>query len=150
MRAANYINVWRNLGHGFPHPYTPQDAATWIESCHSLPSDELRLTIDIDGAASGGIALHRRWIWSPYTFEIGYWLAEPLWGRGIITEAAGLITQFGFDEWGATRIQAFVFDWNPASARVLEKNGFVLEGRLRGAVHKDGRTGDCLAYSRLR
>lgn len=149
-RAADNRNVWRTLGHAFPHPYTLETARAWIASCQARPDTDVRLTIDIGGESSGGVGIHNVALWSPYTFEIGYWLAEQHWGRGIVTEAAGLIVQFGFEQLGAHRIQAYVFDWNPASARVLEKNGFELEGRLRGAVHKDGRTGDCLAYGRLR
>jgi RimJ/RimL family protein N-acetyltransferase len=150
VHAANNRNVWRNLGHAFPHPYTLQDANRWIASTAERPETDVRLAIVIDGTPCGGVGIHNVHLWSPYTYEIGYWLAEPLWGRGIVTEAAGLTTQYGFEELGAHRVQAYVFDWNPASERVLQKNGFALEGRLRGAVHKDGRTGDCLAYGRLR
>ena len=149
-RVANNRNVWRTLGHAFPHPYTLECAHKWIASCLDRPPTDVRLAIDIDGAPCGGVGIHNVHLWSPYTYEIGYWLAEAFWGRGIMTEAAGLITRYGFEQLGAHRVQAYVFDWNPASARVIEKNGFTLEGRLRGAVHKDGQTGDCLAYGRLR
>ena len=149
-RAADNANIRRNLGHGFPHPYTVDDANAWIEHCRTVSDGSVLLTIDVDGAASGGVGVYPVPKWSPYTFEIGYWLAESLWGRGVVSEAVKLLTQYTFDELQAIRVQAHVYDWNPASARVLEKNRFTLEGRLRGAVHLDGRTGDCLAYGRLR
>jgi RimJ/RimL family protein N-acetyltransferase len=149
-RAANNARIRENLGHGFPHPYTLDEANKWIAECQALSDGSTRLTIDIDGAASGGVGIYPVPKWSPYTFEIGYWLAEPFWGRGIVTEAVGLLARYAFDELEAIRVQAHVYDWNPASARVLEKNEFALEGRLRSAVHLDGRTGDCLAYGRLR
>ena len=135
-RAGNNVNIWRNLAHSFPHPYRIEDAHSWIAHCHSLTDGSLHLTIDIGGTASGGVGLIPVANWSPYTFEIGYWLAESHWGRGIVTEAVGLLTRYAFDELSASR--------------VLEKNGFDLEGRLRSAVHKDGRTGDCLVYGRVR
>jgi [ribosomal protein S5]-alanine N-acetyltransferase len=149
-RAADNPNIRRNLGHGFPSPYTVEAAHAWIRECQTVADGSLRLTIDIAGTASGGIGLYPVAKWSPYTFEIGYWLAEPHWGRGIVTGAVALLTQFAFDRRDALRVQAHVYDWNPASSRVLEKNSFTLEGRLRCAVHMDGRTGDCLAYGRLR
>ncbi len=148
-RAGNNPAVARNLVSTFPSPYTLEAAKAWIDSC-ATSTDGLRLTFDVNGASSGGIGLHPKPLWSPYVFELGYWLAEPLWGRGIVTEAVGLVVRHAFERLGARRVQSWVYDWNPASARVLEKNGFELEGRLRGAVHKDGRTGDCLAYGRLR
>lgn len=149
-RAANNPAIAANLVSSFPSPYTREDANAWIASCLIAPQEELRLAIDIRGSVSGGIGLYPRPLWSPYVFEMGYWLAEDHWGRGIVSEAVGLVVGYGFEAMNATRIQAFVYDWNLASARVLEKNEFQFEGRLRNAVHKDGRTGDCLAYGRLR
>lgn len=150
VEAANNINVWRNLGHAFPHPYTLDIAHAWIAECASAPENDLRLTIDVAGAAIGGVGLHPRHACSTYTYELGYWLGEPYWGRGIMTEAVGLVTAHGFDRVRAERIEAKVFDWNLGSARVLEKNAFELEGRMRRAAHKDGRWGDLLVYGRLR
>ena len=79
-----------------------------------------------------------------------FWLAEAQWGRGIVSAAVALVVAHAFDAMGAERVQAYVYDWNPASRRVLEKNGFEQEGRLRRAVYKDGRWGDCWVYGRLR
>lgn len=149
-RAGDNPNVARNLVSLFPSPYTLEAAAAWIASCASPPPGENRFAIEVDGAVQGGIGLHQRSLWSPYTYELGYWLGEPLWGRGLMTRAVTLVVSFGFEQLGAQRIQSYVYDWNPGSCRVLEKNGFELEGRLRRAVCRDGRWGDCLAYGLLR
>lgn len=82
--------------------------------------------------------------------ELGYWLGEEYWGRGITSDAVRVVTAWGFAHLDIDRIFAQVFAWNPASARVLEKTGFTFEGRLRGAVYKDGRTTDLLSYGILR
>ena len=82
--------------------------------------------------------------------EIGYWVGEPFWGKGIATAAAIRATEYGFATLGLVRIQAMVFEWNTASARVLEKAGYVLEGRMRRSIIKDGRIADSLLYARIR
>jgi len=148
--GLNNIKVWRNLGHMVPFPYTVEHAQDWIAKSRDIPANELRLTIEVGGEAVGGIGLRPVELWSPHTFEIGYWLGEPHWGKGIATRAAGLITAYAFEHAKAERVQALIFDWNPGSCRVAEKNGFTLEGRLRRAVHKDNRWGDLLIYGRLR
>ena len=84
------------------------------------------------------------------TAEIGYWVAEPFWGRGIGTAAARFIADYAFRAYPLLRLEARVFEWNGASARVLERADFQLEARLRQAVTKDGRVGDALLYARCR
>jgi RimJ/RimL family protein N-acetyltransferase len=78
------------------------------------------------------------------------WLGPPFWGRGVATEALRAVTDYAFTTLDICRLEAGVFDWNPASARVLEKAGDVLEGRFRLAVTKAGRTGDRLLYALVR
>ena len=99
---------------------------------------------------NGGTGIFPKRMWSPYTFEMGYWLAEPYWGRGIATRAVGLVVAHAFAALDAEREQAYVYEWTPASRRVLEKNGFACEGRLRRAVCRDGRYGDVWVYGRVR
>lgn len=149
-RGLNNLNVSRNIGNMVPYPYTVENARDWIAKSKSLQTGELRFTIEVEGAPAGGIDLRPVPAWSPHTFELGYWLAEPYWGRGVVTQAAGLLTGYAFEHAKAERMQAFVFSWNPGSCRVIEKNGYTLEGTLRRAVHKDGRWGDLLAYGRLK
>ena len=149
VRYANNRNVWRNLRDRFPHPYTAADADAWLTHV-SAQSPVASFAIVVDGHAVGGIGLepgtdvHRR------SAEIGYWLGEPFWGRGIATEALRAVTEYAFRTFDICRLEAAVFEWNPASARVLEKAGYRLEGRARLAVTKDGRTGDRLLYALVR
>ena len=100
--------------------------------------------------AIGGIGLelgrdvHRR------SANVGYWLGEPYWGRGIATGALRAFTEFAFAEFDLVRIDANVYEWNPASARVLEKSGYECEGRLRRSITKDGQTIDQWLYAIVR
>ena len=82
--------------------------------------------------------------------EMGYWLGEPFWGRGIATEAVRAITNYAFSTFNLCRIYAGVFEWNPASMRVLEKAGYICEGRLKKSVFKDGRVIDQFLYAMTR
>jgi N-carbamoylputrescine amidase len=149
VRHADNRNVWRNLRDVFPHPYTPVHADTWIALCESRAFNTV-WAIEVDGEAAGGIGLVPGRDVNRRSAEIGFWLGEPCWGRGIMTEAVGAVTRMAFDLFGFDRIHADVFEWNAASIRVLEKNGYALEGRLRRAAIKDGRVGDQLVYARLR
>jgi RimJ/RimL family protein N-acetyltransferase len=85
-----------------------------------------------------------------YTATLGYWLGQDFWGRGIMTEAVAAFTDFCFENFPLRRISAEVFANNPASARVLEKAGFVFEGRLKNNVIKDGKLLDSLLYAKTR
>ena len=143
---ADNPRIAANLRDVFPSPYTRADGEVWlaIAAAEVHPSN---FAIDVDGAAVGGIGLrlgedvHRR------TAEIGYWLGEAHWGRGIATDAVGALTRWGIQAFDLVRIDAHVFAPNVASARVLEKNGYVLEGRLRRAVEKRGVILDALVYA---
>ena len=143
---ADNPRIAANLRDVFPSPYTRADGEAWL----AIAGAETRATdfaIEVDGAAVGGIALrpgadvHRR------SAEIGYWLGEAYWGRGIATEAVGALTRWGIETFDLVRVDAHVFAPNVASARVLEKNGYVLEGRLRRAVEKRGAILDALVYA---
>lgn len=146
---ANNRNVSRNLMDRFPYPYTIADAEGWIQRATS----EVPMThfaIAVDGTAVGGIGFHLRTDVARRTAEIGYWLGEPYWGRGIVTEALRAVTEHAFANHDLVRLQAHVFEWNAASARVLEKAGYTREARLRKSVTKEGRTIDCFLYTQLR
>ena len=146
---ANNRNVWLTLRDRMPHPYTLADAEAYVRQRLDEP-DRLIFCIDLDGQAVGGIGLHPGDDVNRLTAELGYWLAEQLWGRGIMTAAVGAIVEHGFDQLPLERIEAYVYANNPASARVLEKTGFTFEGRLRRSVIKDGRVLDSLLFARLR
>lgn len=145
---ANNRNVSRHLRDRFPYPYHPSDAERFLAL--AVAQDPPRnLAIEVDGEAAGSVALTLHDDVGRGTAEIGYWLAEPCWGRGIMTDAVRAMVAHGFDRFALRRIEARVFSSNPASARVLEKAGFTLEGRLRAAVIKDGEILDALVYAIL-
>lgn len=150
VRYANNRAVWLNLRDRFPHPYTRGDAEGWIALCKSEPEPALQFAIDLDGEAIGGVGLENLDDVYRMTANIGYWVAEPFWGRSIATAALIETTAYAFARFRFERIQATVFGWNPRSARVLEKAGYALEGRLRNSIFKDGRLTDSLLYARFR
>ncbi len=149
-RHANDREVWLNLRDRFPHPYTREDARRWIALCADEPLHSTHLAIEVDGSAVGAVGFDRREDVHRLTAEIGYWLGRAVWGRGIATRALAAATRHAFERHDLERLEAAVFEWNPASARVLEKAGYEREGRLRRFVLKDGRLGDALLYARLR
>ena len=145
-RHADNRNVSRNLRDVFPSPYTLADAQAWLAAqVGRAPLTDF--AIEVDGEAVGSIGLRVRGDVYRRTAEIGYWLAETHWGRGIMSDAVGAVTRYGIDTLALVRIDAHVFAPNVASARVLERNGYVLEGRLRHAVEKDGEVLDALVYA---
>ncbi|MDC4224214.1 MAG: GNAT family N-acetyltransferase [Candidatus Manganitrophus sp.] len=126
----------------FPHPYTLADAEGWIEG-PGQTSPQTQFAIVLDGEAIGGIGFELREDVFRRSAEIGYWLGEPFWGRGIMTEALRAVTEYAFKIFNLCRIEAGVFEWNPAaSMRGLEKAGYVREARLHKRITKDGRTID--------
>ena len=146
VRHANNPNVARNLRDRFPHPYTSDDAHWWIAHV-SGQSPPTSFAIVVDGEAAGGIGFIVQEDVARRSVEIGYWLGETYWGRGIATAAVRAISERVFATLDVCRIYATVFESNPASWRVLEKAGFVFEGRLRKAVTKSGDTIDALMYA---
>jgi [ribosomal protein S5]-alanine N-acetyltransferase len=148
-RHANSRNVWITLGDRFPFPYTLDDAREWIAVATSQ-DPTVHFAIVVDGEAAGGIGLELQ----PDIFKrsavIGFWLGEAHWGRGITTAALMALTEHAFASFDLCRLQAYVFERNAASARVLEKAGYLWEARLRKAATKDGETFDVLVYAMVR
>ena len=145
-RHANNRKIWLNLRDAFPHPYTVGDARDFIKSLRGRVP-ETTFAIDVDGEAAGSVGFVLRHDVERVSAEIGYWLAEPFWGRGIATEALTAVTAHAIATHGLTRIYAVPFAWNTASCRVLEKAGYVLEARLRNSAIKDGNLTDQLQYA---
>ena len=149
VQQANNQRIWRNLRDRFPNPYTMEDARIWV-GIANVTEPQTSFAITVDDLAIGGIGIllqedvHRR------SAEIGYWLGEDYWGRGIVTEAVRRVTDWAFENFDLCRIFAHVFAWNPASMRVLEKAGYEYEGRLRQSVTKDGQTIDQVIYAIIR
>lgn len=148
VRHANNRNVWINLRDAFPFPYTPGDARHWIRLA-STSGFNYVFAIDVDDFAVGAIGLHPGSDIHRYSAEIGYWLGEEYWNRGICTEAVRVVTEYAFTTLGMSRVHAEVFHWNTASMRVLEKAGFEREGILRRSVYKDTRWADQIMFARI-
>jgi len=108
---------------------------------------ECFFAIAVDGAAVGGIGFVPQHDVDRVSTEVGYWLGESLWGRGITTEALIAITRYAIATHGLTRTFALPFAHNAASCRVLEKAGYVLEARLRKSAIKDGQILDQMQYA---
>ena len=151
-KYANNEKIARNLRDVFPHPYPPADAENFVNSC--LEADEtcqMFRAIEAEGRAVGSIALCRGGDVYVRTAELGYWLAEDYWGRGIMTRAVQQICEEGFTQWNdLVRIYAEPFAHNAGSCRVLEKAGFILEGVLRQSVFKRNEVCDSCMYALLR
>ncbi|MHB8140092.1 MAG: GNAT family N-acetyltransferase [Vulcanimicrobiaceae bacterium] len=148
-KHANNRAVWLNLRDGFPHPYTLDDAVGWIAACSS-EQPPVSFVIELDGGAIGGIGLKPGQDIERYCSEIGYWLGEEYWGRGIMTEVLRAFSEHALTALRFTRLFAVPIVWNPASCRVLEKAGFTREGILRSACVKDGRVADMALYAKVR
>lgn len=147
-RHANNPHVAETLRDRFPFPYTWEDAEEWIGA--ALQQEvETHFAIDADGGLIGTIGMKLGEDVYRQSAEIGYWVSEDYWNRGITTRAVRALTDWGFAEFDIIRMFAYVFESNPASSRVLEKAGFELEGRMRCAVIKQGRLMDQLLYGRL-
>lgn len=145
---GNNHNVWRNLRDRFPYPLTLTDTQQYIDK--TLRQSPVSVfAIEADGKAVGVIGLTRGEGERRHCAELGYWLGEPYWGRGIITSAVQAVTEYAIKELGLSRIESYVFSWNPASARILEKMGFEREGILRKSVIKDGVLLDRWLYAYL-
>ncbi|MBS6847213.1 MAG: GNAT family protein [Oscillospiraceae bacterium] len=140
-----------NLRDGLPYPYTEQDATDYISAMLSEDENKtLAFAITIDNKAIGSIGAFRQKNIHRHTAEIGYYIAEEYWGKGLMTEAVKQICSYIFDKSNIVRIYAEPFSYNKASCRVLEKAGFLYEGTLRSNAIKNGKTIDMLMYSRLK
>jgi ribosomal-protein-alanine N-acetyltransferase len=146
---ADNPRIARSMRDLFPSPYTLDDANRFIAMATGRRSG-LMLAIEVDGDAAGGIGINPLEDVYRGTAEIGYWLAEPFWGKGIVTDAIRAIVPVAFEESGIVRLQAGIFSNNPASMRVLEKCGFTLEAVHRHAITKNGVVLDEMLYVRFR
>jgi RimJ/RimL family protein N-acetyltransferase len=147
-------NVLGNLAVRNRYPYTEDHAKAWIDLC-GMEAEPVNFAIagsaiaDIQGVV-GGIGLTLQRGTRRQAAELGYWVGEPLWDRGIATAAVKAFVDYAFSQFDLLRIYAGVFDGNGASVRVLEKAGFAYEGTLRKSIVKDGRVVDELLYALVR
>jgi ribosomal-protein-alanine N-acetyltransferase len=148
VRHANNINVARQLRDRFPHPYTRANASAFLKAATSSPEPS-NLAIDVGGEAIGAIGYVSGIDVERYSAEIGYWLGETYWGRGVATEALVLVTAHVFDSLNMLRLFALPFADNAGSIRVLEKAGYLREAVLRSSSVKYGQPRDQLLYARV-
>jgi len=149
--AMNNQQVQNNLRDGIPYPYTEKDAEDFISKALTVPPDTQYLhVICYDGEYIGGIGVFRQENVHRLAGEIGYHLAEPYWGRGIMTEAIRQMCSYIFGHTDMIRIFAEPFAHNIASCRALEKAGFQFEGVLRQHAIKHGKILDMKLYSALK
>jgi ribosomal-protein-alanine N-acetyltransferase len=147
VKHANNRNVSRTLRDRFSYPYTIENAKEFLtrSTCAEPRSN---FCIEINGAAAGGIGVHVGEDVHRHVASIGYWLGEEFWGQGVMSEVVPAFVNYCFANLPLHRIYAEAYENNPASARILEKAGFVMEGRLRKNVIKDGQILDSLLYAK--
>jgi len=149
VRHADNRNVWIHLRDRFPHPYREEHGRQFLDHvARTMP--QTVWAIEVAGEAVGGIGIEMLTDVERVSAEVGYWLGEAFWGRSIVTDALKAVTAEAFRRFELTRIFALPFADNPQSVRVLEKAGYVLEGRLRQSAIKDGRIRDQLLYAAYR
>lgn len=149
--ALSNTKIQDNLRDGLPYPYTEQDGIDYISAMLSADeNDTFAFAITIEGKVIGSIGVFRQGNIHRQIAELGYYIAEEYWGKGIMTEAIKQICKYVFDKSDIIRIYAEPFAYNLASCRVLEKAGFQYEGTLRKNAVKNGKIIDMKMYSLLR
>jgi RimJ/RimL family protein N-acetyltransferase len=147
---ANNINVWNNVRDYFPHPYSEADGRRFIEMAFSDFQPVTEMAVVVNGKAVGGIGILPKSDVKRITAEIGYWLGENYWNRGIMTEAIREMTTHAFTRFPLHKLYAPVFAFNAASQRALQKAGFEREAILKQAAIKNGKIIDLHYYSLLK
>ncbi len=148
-RHADNRQIWLNLRDLFPHPYTVADAERYVARV-AAEMPVTRFAIDVGGEAVGSVSLKLGSDVERRSAEIGYWLGEAYWGRGIMSAAVGAVTAYAHRELDLLRVFAVPFARNPASVRVLERAGYRREGVMRRSAVKDGEILDQYLYAAVR
>jgi RimJ/RimL family protein N-acetyltransferase len=146
VRYANNWSIAKNMTDKFPHPYTEENGNAFIAFANSDTPVHI-FAITVQDEAVGGIGIHPQEDIHRKNAELGYWLAEPFWGKGIISKAIYQMVNFAFDTYDISRVFARPFGTNLTSQRVLEKNSFLLEGRFEKVLYKNGEYLDELIYA---
>lgn len=143
---ANNWNVARNLTDLFPYPYSEEDALAYIQHTKAISPQQI-FAIVVEGKAVGSIGVFPKPDIFRKNAEMGYWLAEPFWGHGIMTRAIKEMVHYGFETFDVNRIYACPFGSNMGSRRALEKAGFILEATLKNTIFKKDRVEDECIYA---
>lgn len=148
VKYANNKKIADNLRNAFPHPYTHEEAIKFIETCkNNDEKKDIVRAIVLNGEMIGTVGVFIKDDVYSLSAEIGYWLAEPFWGRGIMTKCVKELCGYVFKNYEIIRIFTEIFAFNTGSKRVLEKAGFQFEGVKRKAIFKNGIVHDSLAYA---
>ncbi len=145
VRHADNPRVARFLSMRFPNPYTREDAAHWLAFLQAQDDPEA-WAVEIDGEAAGGVGFRRGEGEFAHSAELGYWLGESHWGRGIMTQVVRAVLPVAVHRWGLSRVTAYAASANVGSIRVLEKAGFAHEGLTRRRAIRDGVVQDHLVF----
>ncbi|MEF3691894.1 MAG: GNAT family N-acetyltransferase [Candidatus Moraniibacteriota bacterium] len=160
VRRGDEVSIVKNINNKkiskntatIPYPYTMEDAKGWIREkinqYKNKNSSDIVWGIEIDGEICGAIGLHE--IVPGHKGELGYWIGEKFWGRGIMTEATKLVCNYGFKKLKLKRIWAKVYVFNTGSKRVLEKSGFALEGICRKEAKKGNKYIDAYLLAKIK
>ncbi len=144
---ANNPRIAQFMTDGFPHPYNKEAGKKFIE--FATADDPVHIfAIEVAGNAVGGIGIHPQQDIYRKNAEIGYWLGEKYWNKGIITKALNQVVEIAFNEFNIERVFARPFGTNKASQKVLEKCGFTLESVLKKTIFKNGEYMDELIYAK--
>lgn len=146
LTHANNLNIARNMTNAFPHPYTEKDGENFLSRVANMRSGII-LAIDADGEAIGSIGVFPQEDIECKNAEMGYWLSEPYWSKGIISQVIPMMLKIAFEKFDIDRIYARPFGNNIASQKVLEKNGFILEAVIKNGFFKNGEYQDALIYA---
>ena len=149
VKNGNNRNVWINLTDRFPFPYTEAKANDWINLVKNQ-NPETNFAIANENELIGGIGIELKNDVYRMSGDLGFWLGESFWGKGIMTMVVKTISEYFFNNLNICRIAAFVFEWNKASVRVLEKAGFTQEGHLRKSVIKDNQIIDMFVFAKIK
>ena len=149
LRHANNAKIAANLRDQFPHPYTRRDGIDFLDFARSQ-EPECAFASEHGDEAVGGVGFLVGRDIARMSAEMGYWLTEDLWGRGIATRAVTAMSEWGFDNYKLTRVFAMAFAHNAGSIRVLEKSGFVREGVMRRSAIKNGVILDQILFAKVR
>lgn len=149
VQLANNENVSRYLVYTFPYPYTRNDAEWWI-STGSKQNGTIARVVEYQGLFVGSVGITPQGGWREHLAEIGYWVGEDYWGKGIATAALSQMTEYGFKTRNIRKLYATALAPNIPSMRVLEKCGYQREGILKGEVQKNGSYFDTHHFARHR
>lgn len=146
VKHANNKKIAMYLRNGFAHPYTSETADFFLNLVKDNP-DHPMFAIEVNGEAVGGVGLHPQKDIYSKNAEIGYWISEDYWGKGIMTKVIKEMLAYGWENLEIDRVVAIIFGTNVGSIKVAERCGFVLEATLSKTIYKFGEYEDELIYA---